>query len=112
MGQKQKHSIQDPSRLKFCEGIRGLGFGTSDGYTREQLERAADTLNSGNGLLRNGAFFVGSDGEMRVVLAPQNRVGQKASFRERLGTSEDSLQKLAIKNCRAGNIGVNGEVSE
>lgn len=72
MGQKQKHSIQDPSRLKFCEGIRGLGFGTSDGYTKEQLERTSDVLNSGNGLLRNGAFFVGSDGEMRIVLLREN----------------------------------------
>ena len=112
MGQKQKHSIEDPPRERFREGIRGLGFGTSDGYTKEQLEKAADTLNSGNGLLRNGAFFVGSDGEMRVVLAPQNCVGQKASFRERLGTSEDSLQKSSYGNCRAGNVGVNREVSQ
>lgn len=112
MGQKQKHSIEDPPRERFREGIRGLGFGTSDGYTREQLEKVADTLNLGNGLLRNGAFFVGSDGEMKIVLAPQNYGGKKPSFRERLGTSEESLQKSPYGNCRAGNVGVNGEVSQ
>ena len=67
MGQAKQHRKGPPAEY-FREGIRGLGFGTADGYTHEQLEKAADLLNTGRGLIRNGAFFVGSDGEMRIVL--------------------------------------------
>ncbi len=51
-----------------AEGIYHLGFGVKSGYSRPELEKTVDKLNYGNGLIRSGAFFVDSEGEVCIVL--------------------------------------------
>lgn len=71
-----------------AEGIYHLGFGVKTGYSRPELEKTVDKLNYGNGLIRNGAFFVDSEGEVCIVLTDPKKAQTVEQTRFSTGVSQ------------------------